>query len=90
MLLCDKSIGPGYFRNQRDKSLSKILIDLNDIFQESHTSKQNSMAFFLQATGNFIQKLSNIVRNSFDNLDGGENGLLADVGRAIVTALNSL
>ena len=80
MLLGNQPVGPGDLGHQADQSFSDIFIYLNHIFQESHASEQNSMAFFLEAGRYLIQELSNILRNSLDNFDRSKDGLLPDIG----------
>lgn len=79
MFLSNEPIGSSDLRHQADQPLSDIFINLDHILQESHAPEQNAMTFFLKAGRYFIQELSNIVRNSFNDFDGSKNGLLPDI-----------
>lgn len=79
MFLSDQSVGSSYFGNESDKSLGVGIIDLDDIFQEGHTSKQDSMTFFFEAGGYFIQELIDVFWYSFDDFDGGKDSFFSDI-----------
>lgn len=79
MLLGNKPVSAGYFRNQLHHLGCVGLITLNNVLEESHAAKKHSMTFFLETGRHFRQEFINVLGNSFNNFDRGKDSFLSNV-----------
>lgn len=90
VLLGDESVGPCDFGHEFDELWCQGLIEGDGVFEEGHAAEQDSVAFLFQAVGDLGQKFRDVLGHPLDDLDGGEDGLLANVGRVAADALRVL
>lgn len=88
MLLSYQAVGTTNFRHEVYQLRSIRLICLDDTFQESHATEQNSMTLLLEATRDFGQELRDILGDALNDFDRCEDSFLSDIGRTVANTLS--